>query len=59
MAASLSVGCGEGGPPPMSKEALETAKQDREVIIRKEYGQGAYNKAMAKKATGKEAKPGR
>jgi hypothetical protein len=58
MAASLLVGCGEGGPPPMTKEGLEAAKKDRETIIMKEYGQAAYNKAVGKKSAAKESKPG-
>jgi hypothetical protein len=58
MAASLLIGCGEQGPPPMSKEALEAAKSDRETIIKKEYGQAAYDKAVGKKTTAKGSKSG-
>jgi hypothetical protein len=58
MAASLLVGCGEGGPPPMTKEGLEAAKKEQETIHKKEYGQEAFDKAVGKKAAAKESKPG-
>jgi hypothetical protein len=58
MAASLLVGCGEGDPPPMTKDALEAAKNDRETIIKKEYGQAAYDKAVGKKTAAPGSKSG-
>jgi predicted small lipoprotein YifL len=39
-------GCGEKAPPPMTPEAFNTAKEEREEIIQKEYGAAAYNKAV-------------
>lgn len=52
----FSAGCGESAPPPITKEGFEAAKQDREKIIMKEYGQKAFDKGE-KKASGKSKKP--
>lgn len=43
--ASSVVGCSEPEPPPLTKEGFEAAQKDREEIIRKEYGESAFNKA--------------
>lgn len=36
----LPVGCGEPPPPPVSTEGFDTAKKERENVIKKEYGGG-------------------
>ena len=50
------AGCGESTPPPVTKEGFEAAKQDREKIIMKEYGQKAFDKGE-KQPAGKSKRP--
>ena len=37
-------GCGEATPPPLDQSKFDEAKEQREVIIQKEYGQSAFDK---------------
>jgi hypothetical protein len=48
-----AAGCGGSEPPPLTKEEFTAAKQEREVIIQKEYGQRAFDKGAGKKAPSK------
>jgi len=50
------AGCGESAPPPITREGFQAAKQDREKIIMKEYGQKAFEKGE-RKASGKSKQP--
>ena len=46
------VGCGETAPAPLTKEEFVEAKQEREKIISKEYGEAAYKKAVSQGKAG-------
>jgi hypothetical protein len=54
LAGTPLAGCGEASPPPLTQEGFEAAKKEREAIIKKEYGQRAYDKAVGKKGAGKQ-----
>jgi hypothetical protein len=40
-------GCGEPEPPPVTVENFQAGKKDREQIIKKEYGEAAFDKGQA------------
>lgn len=48
LACLFVAGCEESPPPAPTPAELETAKKDREVLIRKEYGSGGFKKTAKK-----------